>query len=149
MADDASRLFELSDELFLTYFNRVYPQNNYWESCHLPGVTSSLLTSILSQGRSQPASALPESGWRKVLGSCGANSAAHNSRQTRAHHNFKTQSWFSYYLGSDCETAGWPRLADLSSLDQWRTASVQWARRSPQWGPWTHARTSGERSTSG
>jgi hypothetical protein len=36
MADDASRLFSLSDRAFLAHFTQTYPQPQPWQLCHLP-----------------------------------------------------------------------------------------------------------------
>ena len=47
MADDASRLFHMSDSQFLSYFNNTYPQPVPFKLVHLPPRVLSLTTSAL------------------------------------------------------------------------------------------------------
>jgi len=54
MADDASRLWHLTDDAFLSHFETTYPQRRSWKLCRLrPAVTSSLICA-LSRKRSPP-----------------------------------------------------------------------------------------------
>ena len=55
MGDNASRLWNLSDSDFLTYFNRAYPQPKPWKLCHPTRQTSSAVISILSPRTSHKA----------------------------------------------------------------------------------------------
>ena len=56
MADDCSRLWHLSDEELVSYFDAHYPQPQPWRICHLNSATASAIHSALRCER-QP---LPE-----------------------------------------------------------------------------------------
>ncbi|EJK64484.1 hypothetical protein THAOC_14776, partial [Thalassiosira oceanica] len=56
MADDCSRLWNLSDDELVAYFNSTYPQNKCWRMCRLDADTASAIHSALRCER-QP---LPE-----------------------------------------------------------------------------------------
>lgn len=56
MADDCSRLWNLTDSQLLEYFNSHYPQDRPWRMCHLRPEMRSALTSALRSKRSSPAS---------------------------------------------------------------------------------------------
>jgi hypothetical protein len=58
MADDASRLWHLTDSQFLTHFNTHYPQNMSWRLQHLTPSMSSALTGALFKRRCVPAALL-------------------------------------------------------------------------------------------
>ena len=60
MADDASRLWHLSDLDLLSHFNLVYSQALPWTICHLRPNMHSALTMALLCKRSTPASFLPD-----------------------------------------------------------------------------------------
>ena len=47
MADDCSRLWNLSDEELVSYFNSTYPQHKRWKLCHLNVDTASAIHSAL------------------------------------------------------------------------------------------------------
>jgi len=47
MADDTSRLWELTDDALLSYFEQTYPQPLPWKLCHLmPGMCSALISAL-------------------------------------------------------------------------------------------------------
>jgi hypothetical protein len=46
----------------------------------------------------------------------------------------KIPSLCSKFSANDIEMYGWPPATRPSKLEQWRTASAQWARRTPDWG---------------
>jgi hypothetical protein len=52
MANDASRLWTLSDKKFLTYFNAHYPQTRSWQLHHLQQPVHSELISLLCRKKS-------------------------------------------------------------------------------------------------
>ena len=56
MADDCSRLWHLSDDELVSYFDAHYPQPRPWRLCHLNAATASAIHSALRCER-QP---LPE-----------------------------------------------------------------------------------------
>ena len=47
MADDCSRLWHLSDDAFVSYFNTHYPQRRPWKLCHLDATMASRIHSAL------------------------------------------------------------------------------------------------------
>jgi hypothetical protein len=55
MADDASRLFELTDVQLLTYFDLSFPQRKPWQRCTLRSQMHSSLISAMHRQRSEPA----------------------------------------------------------------------------------------------
>ncbi|CAJ1970112.1 unnamed protein product [Cylindrotheca closterium] len=60
MADDASRLWHLSDDEFVSYFNRTYLQINSWQLYRMPTAVNSLMTSMLLNSESNAESVLQE-----------------------------------------------------------------------------------------
>ena len=55
MADDASRLWNLSDDELLTHFNSTYPQSKPWRLCRLnPETASAIRSALLCERRSLP-----------------------------------------------------------------------------------------------
>jgi hypothetical protein len=60
MADDASRLWHLSDSAFLSHFNTTYPQQQSWVLCPLRLNMSSAVISALQKKRPSPESFLAE-----------------------------------------------------------------------------------------
>ena len=47
MADDCSRLWNLSDDELLAHFNTVYPQKKPWRLCQLPAEMASAIEAAL------------------------------------------------------------------------------------------------------
>lgn len=60
MADDASRLFHLTDSQFLHYFNTKFPQHNSFRLVQMPSKMISCVTSALRSKTCQPESLLVE-----------------------------------------------------------------------------------------
>ena len=60
IADDTSRLFSLTDEQFLTYFNHTYPQKTSFSLHHPKQETVSAVISALQKKQSKPELALVE-----------------------------------------------------------------------------------------
>jgi hypothetical protein len=140
MADDCSRLWHLSDSQLLAYFNSTYPQPVTWQLCHLRPEMSSALTLALLRKRSAPASFLAEPVQPITIGTAGWISAK-TKAGTPGYTSLKTLSPSSKSLLPDTVMAALPPAATPSDLEQWRTRSVPWARRSPAWGPRTFAKT--------
>jgi hypothetical protein len=138
MADDASRLFRLSDDELLTHFNLHYPQTVSWRMLHPSNEMLSSLTSALHRTRPEPASFLRAPLPKIVAGPYGKTSVL-NSVLIPSFRTLTTQSSSSKYLDRDTDPALLPPVVNLSSLAQWKTPSAQWVRRSPAWGPQTHA----------
>ena len=136
MADDASRLWHLSDAALLTHFNLTYPQRTSWIMLPLPAaLTSSLIGALCRQ---QPVSAValnaPEP--RQPLG--------HSGRPSVPAWASAPTPWgpATPYLVSNClpsatGPAPSPPAASLSDLGRWRTPYEAWGRRTPHWGPRT------------
>ena len=136
MADDCSRLWNLSDSQLLTYFNSTYPQATSWQLRHLRPEMLSALTSNLLKKRSRPELYLCEtkkppvrgaSGWRFVL----------PSMSTPSCRRWPTLSLSSRPLVSDGETDGSLPVASVTELAQLRMPSGLSARGFPAWGPRT------------
>jgi hypothetical protein len=136
MADDASRLFHLSDADLLTHFNSHYPQTASWRMLHPSNEMLSSVTSALHRKRPEPASFLHAPLPTIVAGSCGQASAL-NCVSIPSFRKLTTQSFSCKFLDRDTDPASLPPVVGLSSLAQWKTPSVQWVRRSPEWGPLT------------
>jgi hypothetical protein len=138
MADDASRLWALSDAQLLTHFNVHYPQDRSWTLHHLPSATNTALTGALFRRR-------PPTGFLgnarpppTPVGASGTPSAA-DSSSTRELSDFTTP-----FPSSSCSrnaTAPDRSLpaVTLSALGQWKTPYERWVRRTPGWGPLTLA----------
>ena len=138
MADDASRLWHLSDQALLTHFNRFYPQTASWQLCHLPPDLTRAVTGALSRRRYVPASLRTAAPPRTPPGASGrpfaiASATTPDCLQSRI------PSLFSNSLPTAIERASLPPAASLSALARWRTPYERWARRSPGWGPLTLA----------
>jgi hypothetical protein len=138
MADDASRLFSLSDAALLTHFNTTYPQSTSSQMHHLTPEMLSALISALFKKRQLPESLLKEPLLPPQLGPSGLPSVT-TSTLIPSFPNAQTP--FPSYKYLPTATAMDPLLpaVDLSGLAQWKMPCVRWARRSPAWGPQTLA----------
>jgi hypothetical protein len=147
MADDCSRLWNLTDSQLLAHFNLVYPQNRPWRLCQLQKPMRCALTSaLLMKGYDQ---VLPTNGpkpWT-TIGPVGTRSAS-STILTCTSETGRTLSPLSKSLASATETVDRPPSRTPSRLAQWRTPYGQLARRMPDWGPLTHGRTLTEALTS-
>jgi hypothetical protein len=138
MADDASRLWALSDRQLLTYFNSTYPQRQSWKLCRLPMLTRSALISSLRRRRPAPESFLRAPPPLKTTGNIGETSASasawiHPSRKSA------TQSYSSRYLHNITARASLHPRVTQSDLAQLRMPCAPLAKRSLCWGPRTPA----------
>jgi hypothetical protein len=138
MADDASRLWELSDAELLTYFNSTYPQTQSWQLCQPNKHMSSVLISTLSRGTSHVESVRRELSQPRVPGPSGLPSAG-LSISTRDSATSPTRCLSSSSLPAATATVASHPLGTRSALAQRRTPYVRWARRSPYWASVTRA----------
>ena len=132
MADDASRLWQLSDDELLTYFNLTYPQTKSWTLCHPDKEMSSALISTLSNRTSEMESVRRVFKQGKQRGDSGATSHSRTT-STRDSVGSKTQSHGSTPLASDGETVESHPVGNRRALEQRRTQYGWWARRFPNW----------------
>jgi hypothetical protein len=134
MADDASRLFHLSDHAFLAHFHQHYPQAQPWQLCPLPPAMNFALTSALRKQRLDPQSFLngnlPRTGLGK-FGNISAPSWASLLSSTRS--SIPSPSCKS--SPNDTAMADSPKARLASALALWSRRSVTLARRWPGWGP--------------
>jgi hypothetical protein len=140
MADDASRRWDLSDTAFLAYFNSTYPQNASWQLLHLPPEQSSELTLHLLRLKCNKASPTSNASHKPRIGESGQNFVT-SSSSTPGYGTASTQYPSYKFLCDESTTDDSRHPASRSQLDTLRTSYGQWARRFPQWGPKTHART--------
>jgi hypothetical protein len=138
MADDLSRLWNLSDSELLTHFGFHYPQSEPWQLCHLrPEMHSSLISALHKQ---RPA---PESLLDTVIGAIKpgtfgqASVAPYVKTLPFATSPIQSTSFKSLPLAS--ETAVSHPVVNPSDLQPYLPRSVTWARRFPTWGPRTLA----------
>jgi hypothetical protein len=136
MGDDASRLFHLDDEKFLTHFNRTYPQRRSWKLCKAPSGLNSQVIFLLSTKMSGRGSAPSELLKDDPFGTFGAPSAAVSTR-ARTSPSSTTPSTSSWSSPGDGEMDGSHPLGTRSALERRRMPYGKWARHSPQWGPTT------------
>jgi hypothetical protein len=140
MADDASRLWHLSDSAFLSYFNKTYPQPQSWVLCPLRSKMSSAVISALQKKRPSPesflAAALPPA-------RTGTSGHPFVSPSTRAPCSLTSLTKSDFSKSLPIESAREPLhvtpATNRSDLEQWRTTSAPSVRASPVWGPWTRA----------
>jgi hypothetical protein len=138
MADDCSRLWYLDDSALLTHFNSTYPQATSWTLCHLrPEMHSALISSCFGH-RNTPALYLVEPVLPTSTGIGGLPSAKIWPK-TNISTIVQTQSPYSKSSATDTAPGPWPPAVNRWELERWKTSSVRWARRSPDWGPLTHA----------
>jgi hypothetical protein len=147
MADDASRLWHLSDQQLLTHFNTAYPQHQSWHIYQPRPEMHSAVISALHKKRSEPASFLNVPKQQIPIGITGWTSAKH-CKSTHFSKTSRTPSYCSKSTSSDTELVKSRPVASLSDLERWKTPSVPLARRSRHWGPATHAATHMATSTS-
>jgi hypothetical protein len=138
MADDASRLWHLSDTDLLTHFNSTYPQRTSWVLCPLRPKMSSAVTSALRKKRPDPASFLAAAPAPGASGMYGWDSAGASTR-TPSSPVLPTRSSSYRSLHTASVKANLPvtPAATRSELELWRTISAQSVRGSPAWGPLT------------
>ena len=134
MADDTSRLWNLSDSQLLAYFNATYPQQLPWRLCRLHPETKSALISACCGQPSMPASFLLAPAHRIASGPSGRTSVMPLA-PTPPSHPSMTPSCSSKSLANATVMAVSPPATGRSGLALWRTPSMQSARALPDWGP--------------
>ena len=136
MADDCSRLWNLTDTQLIAYFNSNYPQPSSWTLHRLrPEMRSSLISSLLRK-RSPPESYLPESERPRKLGRSGLRFAP-ASLSTRMFRRWPTLSLSSRPSPSVGEMDASHPVATQTELARWRMPYGLSVRRWPVWGPKT------------
>ena len=143
MADDASRLWHLSDTAFLAHFNSTYPQNKPWQLCRLRPAMRSALTMALQCKRSEPVQFLHAPDPKTTPGFDGAT-IVKNWASIPCSTMWSTRSRSSKSLPHAGALAKSLPSVNLSALAQWRTPSAPSARRWPAWGPKTADSTQAE-----
>jgi hypothetical protein len=139
MADDASRLWHLSDTAFLSYYNHKYSQSESWVLCPLRLKMNSAVISALRKKRPSPASFLAATQPPAKTGPSGLRSVLPSTKIPCSPTSL-TKSAFSKSLptASVLESLPGTPVASRSDLAQWRITSVPSVRASPAWGPRTH-----------
>jgi hypothetical protein len=137
MADDASRLWQLTDAELLTHFNATYPQDRSWQLYRPRPAIHSAVTCALHKKRSLPASFLDVPKQQISIGSTGLPSAS-RSMWTHSSKTSKIPSLSSKSIFSATAREQSHPAVNQSDLAQWRTPYVPLAKRSRHWGPRTH-----------
>jgi hypothetical protein len=136
MADDASRLWHLSDAALLSHFNSTYPQTASWQLSPLRTDMLSALTTALLCKRSEPASFLLAPNLVTQIGFDGSPIVqTWNSTLRFATNPMPSPSSRSLPIATVRATL--PPAVDLFGLVQWKRPSAPLARRWPAWGPTT------------
>ena len=145
MADDASRLWHLTDTAFLHHLNQTYPQTKPWKLCTLRPAMLSAVIMALQCKRSAPEQFLHEHDQKTKRGFDGA-SIVRNWASIPCSTRWSTLSRSSKSLPHVGALAKSHPSATLSDLAQWKTPYVPSVRRWPAWGPKTAASTPAAKS---
>ena len=135
MADDCSRLWQLSDSQLLSHFEQHYPQSRSWKLCQLrPALKQALTCSLLKQPADLP-SLLDAWHPATVSGLTGKNFVIPSDSPAR----YKTcpkspSSPSSPSMPSDTVMDVPPAVVNPSELTQWMKPYEPSVRRSPAWG---------------
>ena len=140
MADDASRLWHLTDTAFLHHLNFTYPQNKPWKLCTLRPAMLSALIMALQCKRSEPALFLHAPDPKTTPGFDGAT-IVKSWESTPCSTMWTTRSRSSKSLPNAGEQEKSHPAVNLSALAQWRMPYAPSVRRWPAWGPKTSAAT--------
>ena len=137
MADDASRLWHLTDAQLVSHFSSHYPQASPWQMQPLPPDTNSVLIGALCKQR--PVDAFPDSVPvpPTALGHCGPFIAP-TSKLTPLPCPLTLSQSYKCSLNGCAPEPSHPVVTPLA-LAQWRKPSALWGRRMPGWGPLTLA----------
>ena len=134
MSDDASRLWNLSDDAFLNHFNSIYPQPSPWILCRLRPEMNCSLTSALLNMASKPELFLAAPPQLALIGQSGANIVTPlDSIPFSQIVPIPYKSWPSSPYDIDADSL--PPAKSPSDVVQWMKPFVPWVRRSPAWGP--------------
>ena len=147
MADDASRLWTLSDAAFLLYFNATYPQAQPWTLFHpAPLITSSVI-SALRKRTCPTASFLLPPPLRCPTGPCGPVSVPNSPSILPWKTSPIPSRTFKSSPSATAAALSTPPV-DLSAAAPWRVPYAALAKRSRVWGPLTRASPHKATSTS-
>ena len=138
MADDCSRLWDLTDSQLLDYFNSTYPQPQSWIMSPLPPEMHSALISSLHRKRLMPALFLHERRKPNAPGTSGVRFAP-CSLLTHSHPLWPILSHSCKPSPSVGEMAASPPVKTPTKLARWRTPFSLSHRLFPSWGPRTPA----------
>jgi hypothetical protein len=134
MADDASRLFSLTDRAFLSHFDQHYPQPQPWILCHLPPGMHLALTCALRKQRPEPRSYLNAPMPVTIPGPFGSPIvppwASHLSWKPSATPFLTSKSSPNATVMDDS-----PKARTASALAPWSRRYGTSGRRWPAWGP--------------
>ena len=136
MADDCSRLWQLSDSKLISYFNSRYPQTVSWTMHHLRPEMLSALICALHRKRSPPESFLPEIKRQNALGASGYRSAL-PSMSTPSFRRWPTLSRYYRPLVSAGEMDASRPANSRTRLALLKMRSDLLVRSFPAWGPKT------------
>ena len=136
MADDASRLFHLSDEEFLTHFNHHYPQPTSYKIVHPRPELTSAVISALHRKTSNMESLLVELPPPAPIGDSGFSTAI---SWASTPYSKPSKTKYPSFKSSSIEFD--PDLVQpiniKSSLEQLKSTYGQLHRRTYPWGPTT------------
>ena len=136
IADDCSRLWNLSDSHLLSHFNNTYPQTLSWRVCHPSSDMSSSLISSLFKRTSSMASHKKLPNPRIPIGKSGTLFAPKQG-STRSSATIPIPSPSSISLATSITRAYCPPAVSPSQLTLYRTCSARSVRSSSGWGPRT------------
>ena len=140
IADDSSRLFNLTNAEFLHHFNTTYPQNQSYQLwTPSPGIISTVISALLKQS-CKLESLLREPNTPMPSGTNGQPSPV-SWASTPFSRPSKTKYQSSRYLLSECDRVNSPSISKIraSKAEALRITYGQLAKRPSQWGPLTHA----------
>jgi hypothetical protein len=137
MADDASRLWNLSDAQLLLHFQQTYPQSQPWQLRTLRPPTLSALISALQRTRVAPALFLNVPTHTVPPVTSGSPTVRPLTTSIPYWQLSQMQSLTYRSLHNASATGALPKMVTPSELAQWRTPFVPLARRWPAWGPRT------------
>ena len=138
MADDASRLWNLTDSQLLSHFNSRFPQNVRWQLRTLESATNTYLIGALSRKHANLASLLNDNPLPPLHGVSGRPSVSAWASAPRGH-RMSTSSLYCNSSPSAIEQAASPPDASLFDLARWKRPYEQCVRRTSEWGPLTLA----------
>lgn len=138
MADELSRLWHLTDSQILLHFELHYPQPQPWRIVHLRSAMRSSLISALQMKRGDLQSVLNDPMHKTPIGPLGLSSVRPLGLTPTLKQN-QSSYLFSKFLPCDYDKESSVAPTGLSGLGPWRTIYAPSLRRSPAWGPRTHA----------
>jgi hypothetical protein len=147
MADDASRLFHLSNIDFLAYFNQTYPQPLPWRLYTVnPRIYSSAISAL--QHRISPKELFLHEPAKPLPTGTNGSHTARNYPSILPFKGSKIQSLSSKSSPIGFATDTSTPLSAKSVAEPWRMPYAVLHKRSLQWGPRTHGTPPLARSTS-